>query len=198
MARPVSGIFFLLGIFLLPACTPVSSPTPPPATKTKSILHTATLPASSPTATPSPIPPTLTQTPTATATPTPIPYADELKAEGTAEKLACRHGPGASYLYLLAFNKGAVMKLIGKADGNSWVLVENEPQRCWVNSTFLKIHGDINSLKPMYPDGYTIPISPYYGPTTILKASRTGEEITITWVEVPVSPGKYENENRFP
>ncbi|MBK8784773.1 MAG: hypothetical protein IPO22_23980 [Anaerolineales bacterium] len=123
---------------------------------------------------------------------------DSLKATVTADKLVCRYGPGANYLYLIAFNRTTPLRLIGRATGNGWVLVENEPQRCWVNSEFVETQGDLITLKPMYPDGYTIPVSPYYGATTVLTAERKGAEITVTWTEVLVSPGKYEDENMFP
>jgi len=125
---------------------------------------------------------------------------ESLKAIVTADKLICRYGPGANYLYLIAFNKNTPIRLIGRAPGNNWVLIQNEPQKCWANSEFiaLKEEGDLRALPSMYPDGYKKPVSPYYGPTTVLTAERNGNEITVTWVEVIVSPGKYEDENMFP
>ncbi|KAA0275585.1 MAG: hypothetical protein EDM79_07580, partial [Chloroflexi bacterium] len=48
------------------------------------------------------------------------------------------------------------------------------------------------------PGEYKIPVSPYYGPTTVLTAEREGDEVTVKWVEIIVSPGKYEDENMFP
>ena len=50
----------------------------------------------------------------------------------------------------------------------------------------------------MYPDGYKIPVSPYYGSTTVLTAVREGTTFTVTWAEIIVSPGKYEDDNMFP
>jgi hypothetical protein len=50
----------------------------------------------------------------------------------------------------------------------------------------------------MYPDGYKIPVSPYYGPTTVTSAKREGDKVIVAWGEVIVSPGKYEDENMFP
>ncbi len=138
--------------------------------------------------------------PTETSTPTEIPFVDSLKATVTSDKLVCRYGPGANYLYLIAFNKTTPLRLIGRADGNKWVLVENDPQRCWVNSDFVQIEGDPQTLKFIYPDpdGYKIPVSPYYGPTTVISATREADKVTVTWIEVIVSPGKYEDENMFP
>lgn len=124
---------------------------------------------------------------------------DSLKATVTSDKLICRYGPGANYLYLIAFNKTTPLKLIGRVQGNNWVLVENEPQRCWVNSEFVEVKdGDLKTLRSVYPDGYKIPVSPYYGPTTVLSAVREADTVTVTWMEIIVSPGKYEDENMFP
>ncbi len=180
----------------LTACSVASTPTSQPAPVIEEFIQPATVTVEP--AIPTLAPPTETFTPIPTETPTQIPYVDVLKATVISDKLVCRYGPGANYLYLFAFVKGANIKLIGKADGNAWALVENEPQRCWINSEFLEVQGDMNSLKPMYPDGYKIPVSPYFGPTTILTAEREGDTITVTWVEVIVSPGKYENETMFP
>ena len=193
--------FFRL-IFLLTACAPASTSAPEPAATTEEVILTETFTATAlpptETFTPSPIPPTETPIPTATATP--FPTVESLKAVVTADKLICRYGPGANYLYLIAFNKNTPIRLIGRAPGNNWVLVQNEPQKCWANSEFiaLKEEGDLRALKPMYPDGYKIPVSPYYGPTTVLTAERNGDEITVSWIEIIVSPGKYEDENMFP
>jgi hypothetical protein len=196
------SLLVLLALTLiLAACnTPTSQPLdlsqaqPDPATE--EIVQPATV--TSEPATSTLIPPTETFTPIPTETPTQIPYVDSLKATVTSDKLVCRYGPGANYLYLIAFNKTTPLRLIGRATGNGWVLVENEPQRCWINSEFVEVQGDVNTLHPLYPDGYKIPTSPYYGPTTVLTAERKGDEITVTWAEVLVSPGKYEDENMFP
>lgn len=140
------------------------------------------------------IPPTETLTPSPTA----VPIVENINAVVIKDKLVCRYGPGANYLYLFAYNNGAKIKLVGRAAGNNWVLVENEPQRCWVNAEFLQMEGDPKQLISMYPEGYKIPVSPYYGPTTVLTATREGDEITVSWIEVIVSPGKYESPNMFP
>lgn len=199
-------------IVLLTACAPAlrqaqdsaSTPAPEPAAPTEEVILTETFTAPplppTETFTPSPIPPTETPSPTATDTATPIPTVESLKAIVTTDKIICRYGPGANYLYLIAFNKNTPIRLIGRAPGNSWVLVQNEPQKCWVNSEFIALReeGDFRALPSMYPEGYKIPVSPYYGPTKVLTAEREGNEITVKWVEVIVSPGKYEDENMFP
>lgn len=191
----------LISILFLTACAPASNPTLRPAQGDASLPAPVTEEFIQPeTATPVPptsAPPTETFTPIPTETPTPIAYVDSLNATVTAGLLSCRYGPGSEYLYLFAFKAGAYITLIGKA-GNKWLLVENEPQRCWIHSKFVDIQGDPQTLKPMYPDGFKLIVSPYYNPTTILTAERKGDEIAVTWVEVPVSLGDYEEEGMFP
>ncbi|MDP1715557.1 MAG: hypothetical protein Q8L41_12505 [Anaerolineales bacterium] len=209
--EPMMGKNFLtlfILILLLTSCSPASHATvepfdqTPPAETSQDKLAPAvetfttagTLIPSPTTATFTPILPTVTST----STPTPIPFVDNLKASVTADLLSCRYGPGSEYLFLFALNKGANIRLIGRAEGNHWVLVENEPQRCWVNANFVEIKGDLQTLKPMYPDGFKLILSPSYAPPTVLTAERKRDEITVTWLPVPVSRGDYEDDSMFP
>lgn len=194
-------ILFLTACSLGSASTPrVDSPTQA-ISSTEVVAETATTTPLPPTETFTPIPPTLTPTETAIPTETPFPTVESLKATVTSDKIVCRYGPGANYLYLIAFNKNTPLRLIGRAPGNNWVLVENGRQDCWVNSEFIALKeagSDLRALPSMYPDGFKIPVSPYYGPTTVLSAKRDGDNVTVTWKEIIVSPGKYEDANMFP
>ena len=130
--------------FLLTACSSAAviitpSDEAPVQSQPKPALVTSTFPSLTETS----IPPTETLTstllpPTATNTVISIPFVDSLKATVTADLLSCRYGPGANYLYLIALNKTTPLKLIGRAEGNDWVLVENGRQDCWVNSKFVE------------------------------------------------------------
>jgi uncharacterized protein YraI len=184
--------------FLLTACSPAATTQAiesPDQTQPQPALVTSTFPPLTDTS----IPPTETVTPTATNTATSIPFVESLKATVTADLLSCRYGPGANYLYLIAFNKTTPLRLIGRAEGNDWVLVENGQQDCWINSQFVEVKdGNLKTLHSVYPDRYKIPVSAYYGPTAVLSATREENTITVTWMEVIVSPGKYEDENMFP
>lgn len=196
----IKNLTLFLLAFILSSCASASTPTPK-LTLTREDLNqpvseTATPPvptAPASTATLPPPPPTETSTPTLPAT------VENLKATVTADKIVCRYGPGANYLYLIAFNQSTPLRLIGRAAGNDWVLVENGQQDCWVNSQFIEVKdGSPTTLRSVYPEEYKIPVSPYYGATTVLSAKREGNEITVTWAEIIVSPGKYENEAMFP
>jgi len=151
--------------------------------------HTA-IPATE-TLTPSP---TFTPSPTETLTSTPYPVVESLKAKVTADRLSCRYGPGAEYLYLYALLAGANIKLIGRTDGNQWVWVDGT-NKCWVNADFLNIAGDRMSLPIVYPGIAKLPISPYYPAPTWASATRNGNSVEVNWEPVPISAGKYEDEN---
>ncbi|MCC6300722.1 MAG: hypothetical protein IT314_15650 [Anaerolineales bacterium] len=173
-----------------PSLPPADTPSAFPATQTFTPLPPFTF---------TPLP-TDTPAPTATATLTPIPTIESLRAAVTADKLSCRYGPGAEYLYLLAFNKTARIKLVGRADANAWVWVanvdnQNRSANCWVNNKFLEIQGDPQTLPIVYP-GLKLPVSPYYPGPSWANAERDKDgKVVITWEAVPISPGKYEDEN---
>jgi hypothetical protein len=192
----------LLLVLTTISCT-VSTPGQQPTTsftQTAIVNPTSTNVALTETFTPVPptetILPTLTFTPlaTETTTPTPWPTVESLEAKVMAQLLSCRYGPGAEYLYLYALRAGANIKLIGRTDANDWVWVDGT-NKCWVKSTFLEIAGDRMSLPVVYPGIAKLPITPYYPPSSWANATRTGNSVEITWEPVPISPGKYEDEN---
>jgi hypothetical protein len=174
---------------------PTSLPTPTVGSTSTSVPVTETF---------TPVPPTptstitLTFTPLPTETPTPRPVVDSLDATVTAGRLSCRYGPGPEYLYLFAFRAGANIKLIGRvnADNWPWVLVENQVP-CWVHTEYLSVSGDVLQLPDVYPDSVRLPITPYYPRSEVLSAERDREtnQVTISWLDVPVSLGDYEDDS---
>lgn len=163
--------------------------TPQPPTATQTVSMTPTKPF---TETPS-----ASETPTRLPSDTPLPPVESLKATVTAEHLSCRYGPGPEYLYLFAFRATANIKLIGRVDAENWdwVLVENKVP-CWVKAGYLDVQGDILRLPVVYPGIAKLPITPYYSRSEVLSTKRNNQtnEITISWMEVPVSLGDYEDE----
>lgn len=119
---------------------------------------------------------------------------ESLKAKVTAERLSCRYGPGAEYLYLYGLRAGANINLIGRADGNTWVWVDGT-NKCWVNSEYLEVSGEWMSLPITYPGVAKLPITPNYPAPSWASATRRSNSVDITWEAVPISPGKYEDEN---
>ena len=187
--------FILMGtlILLLTACNLASASTVPPAPATETFSPTDPSTASF-----TPLP-TLTAAPTATLTSTPIPTVESIKATVTADLLSCRYGPGSEYLYLYALRKGANIELIGRTDGNNWVMVAGR-NLCWINANFLEINGDQQTLKVTYPNEYKLPVSPYYSPPTVLRAVRDAKDpnmVTVAWTDITLRAGDEEDENMF-
>ena len=173
-----------------PAAGPTFTDIPPFETWTPDLPIGSLTPLVTPTSTDTP-------SPAETITASPIPVVESLDARVTADLLSCRYGPGPEYLYLFALRAGANIELIGRVDADNWewVLVANQVP-CWVNANYLEVDGDIKSLPRMYPEGVKLPITPYYAPTAVLSAKRNiaNNEVTISWIEIPVSLGDYEDE----
>lgn len=194
---------FIIILVLTSSCAPSPSGQTASPARTSVDSHPATPAAPTftalPTSTDTPQP-TDTPLPTDTPTLTPLPTVENLPAKVIADKLSCRYGPGAEYLYLFAFNATTKVKLIGRTDANNWVWVANKNQNnrdnnCWVNAKFLEIQGDPGQLPIVYP-GLKLPVSPYYpGPAWATAERRQDGKVVITWEPVPISPGKYEDEN---
>ncbi len=186
-------IALTLLILLTTACTaPTSTPAPTVVPVSPTSLPTETFtPLPSPTFTDLP---TATSTATFTPTFTPVPTVESLKASVTADLLSCRYGPGSEYLYLYGLRKGANIKLIGRTNGNDWVYVDSKSP-CWVKVEFISIEGDYLSLPVVYPGIASLLRSPFYPPTTVLSAVRTGNSVTVEWSDVPLRAGDEEDES---
>lgn len=192
----MSARFLLLICLALTACAPVTTL---PPTNTATPIHTMAPTATvTPPATETPLPMlTPTPLPTETADPSPVPVIESLKATVNVNMLSCRYGPGPEYLYLDGLREGLKLKLVGQTGGNNWVWVQGTKNNCWVNVKYLKIDGDFKSLPVVYPDIATLPHTSYYPPTNVLSATRDGNNVTVTWLAVPISPGDYEDESMF-
>lgn len=192
--------FLVLLILITTSCNASTTGQSPTAAASQPAAASATATSVPLTETFTAIPATETFTPSQTFTPIPTetatsyPVVENLRAQVTAERLSCRYGPGAEYLYLYALRAGANIKLIGRADGNQWVWVDGT-NKCWVNADFLDIAGDRLSLPIVYPGVAKLPITPYYPASTWANANRNGNAVDVTWEPVPISAGKYEDEN---
>jgi hypothetical protein len=188
-------LMIIVVLLMNSGCEAVASNPPQPATVTEtlpSIMPFVPPPSHTPE-------PTLTFTPapTETVTPTTVPVVENLNATVTADLLSCRYGPGATYLFLYGLNKGARIKLIGRAEGNHWVYVDGK-NKCWVNAKYLEIAGDMLGLPSVYPDKAKLPVSPYYPPTTGVLAVRDKidkNKLEISWNDVPLRAGDEEDQN---
>ncbi len=190
----------LVPVFLITACMLPSEAPDVPSLVDASTAPPTALPTNTPS--PAPVPPTETFTPvppTATSAPTAVPFVESLDATVTADLLSCRYGPGAEYLYLYGLKKGAKIQLIGRTDGNNWVMVKGK-NLCWLNAKFVEVKGDPQTLRVTYPGEYKLPVSPYYAGPAILSAVRdpnNSSEVTIKWTDIILRAGDEEDENMF-
>jgi len=195
-------IFFLTILLGSTACLSLSGDallsTPPPESSPQGATVTpiATFPAATdaalPTDTSTPLP-----TDTApTATRTTIPTYTVLIGEVNVDQLACRYGPGWPYLYFTGLLKGNRLEVIGRLDDANWIYVQaiggNRP--CWIKAEFMDVQGDIMSVEPLYPEKAKLPVSPYYPPTTVLTATREGNTVNVSWLDIPLRAGDEEDE----
>lgn len=134
-----------------------------------------------------------TKTPAPTETPTTQPTAatcTTLRGVVLPEKVSCRYGPGAMYLYLYGMVQGANQDIIGRNGLGTWVLTRarGDTTSCWVKTDLMKINGDVMCLEPIDPDNFRLPRSPYYGPVTDVSASRSGNNVVISWTGITLRP----------
>jgi uncharacterized protein YraI len=166
----------------------------PTATAQQTLPLSAPSPSTTPSTTPSPA---LSPTTTLTTMPSvsPIPSATSLRATVNARFLSCRYGPGPEYLYLYALRAGANISLVGRTDGDNWhwAWVAGR-SRCWVNTSYLSVQGDLRQLPVVYPGTARLPVSPYYPATSVVSVVRHGSSVTVEWRDIPLRAGDEEDQ----
>jgi len=172
-------------------------PTGNPPLDTAETVTVTPFPSATPTDTPLPTDTATSQpTDTPTATPSPIPTYVTLIGEVNVGRLACRYGPGWPYLYFFGLLEGNRLEVIGRLDDANWVYVQaiggNKP--CWVKAEFMDFNGDVMNVEPIYPQKAKLPVSPYYPPTTVLSATREGDMVDVSWLDIPLHAGDEEDE----
>jgi uncharacterized protein YceK len=196
----------------LSACVPVieSEPKPGPVVKapTVTIQYTETsqsnlvqtdTPTSIPSATQTEKPsstPVPSETVTIEPSASPVPTYAILRGVVIPDKVSCRYGPGAMYLYLYGMVAGATQDIIGRTDSGKWVLTRShgDNKACWVKSEYLNIKGDVMSVEMVYPDKFKLPPSNqgYRSPWDVA-AIRKGNDVTISWKSDPLRAGDEES-----
>jgi hypothetical protein len=87
---------------------------------------------------------------------------------------------------------GSNLEIIGRNIDTNYIEIRaiggNNP--CWMNLEWMNVKGDINNVRPVSPTEVVLPQSPYYGPVSGVSASRAGDQVTISWNYLAISPGK--------
>ncbi len=105
--------------------------------------------------------------------------------------VSCFYGPSKTYLYKYGLLKGNRLDIIGYMADTGYIEVQaiGGSNPCWMNLEWMDVQGDINLVQPIDPLTIKLPQSPYYGALTWVKATRTGNDVTVTWEELGMSPG---------
>ncbi len=188
---------------LLAGCssgTPAATATALPTQTAAASATPSVLPTSSPTASETPRPsrtPTIRRTPTVTQTPTITPTASITPTptrdfpDVTVKMQAnCRYGPGMAYLYRWGLYPGDKAEVHGRNWNGSWwwILPENLPEsHCWAS--------EIVFNETVVPESVPLvqvplPHTTFAGPPGNVMAERKGNQVTVSWSEVPLSDDK--------
>lgn len=89
------------------------------------------------------------------------------------------------------------MNVIGRIESGTWVYIQavGGSNPCWVNSSLVKITGDLDSVDIAYPGKALLPVSPYYPPVSWVAAVRDDALVTVSWNDVPLRTGDEEDED---
>jgi len=182
--------------FGLGACQSLQDLVLPP-TPTATATPTAT-PTATATRTPSPTPtetptdtPTTTLTPTITDTPTITPTATfDFPDVTVREQAHCRYGPNKNYLHAGDLYTGDHGALWNRNSNGTWLWVRFDKlwYACWVAASVVDVDGDIFSVVRI---STRLPQSTLYDSPDIVKATRDGDKVTITWEPVWMTTDDY-------
>lgn len=142
--------------------------------------HTAT---SEPTIT---LTPTIISSPTVTATPT---FA--FPAVTVNKQAHCRYGPSVAYLHAADLYPGDTGTVRSRYIYSNWLYVKFDKLNyfCWVAPSVVDVVGDVSTILYKELDLQSIG-SNQYGPPSGVTAVRNGDEVTISWNQVPMSNDK--------
>jgi hypothetical protein len=180
---------FFTAILLFSACTPMVESVPAPLATTRT--HTSIPAATSLSTLTITLSPTNIPSPTLIPTVTPEPTFAVLRGVVNQEHVNCYYGPSKAYLYKYGLLKGNRLDIIGTIADTGYIEVQaiGGDNPCWMNSLFMDVQGNLNSVKPVDPLTIKIPWSPNYPGLSYAKAIRSGSDVTITWSSMNLRPG---------
>lgn len=191
--------FLLIGTLWLAACSPtfgrvMQNADPTPIVETTPAITPTNLATQTPPATVAPtstrtLSPTFTQVPT--ITPSPVPTYSVLRGVVNEEHVMCFYGPSKAYLYKYGLLGGNRLEILGilKDTGYLQIKAIGGSNPCWMNMQFMDIQGDMALLQPIDPLEVKLPFSPYYGALDSVVATRSGNEVTISWSPLELRAG---------
>ena len=198
--RLIGSLAVLLLVFTFSSCAPLGYYQQTQAarelTGTAAIWTATSTPTATTTATHTPtitLSPTVTSTPTETLTPTvthtptitPSPTYDFPDVVVSVAAAHCRYGPSKAYLHAADLYEGDRGIVDGRWPYSNWLYVKWDKlnYHCWVSPSVVEVTGDISSL--YYVDLRLDRVGTnMYGPPQNVRASRKGDQVTISWSKV--------------
>lgn len=182
-------LILLLAVLFLTACQPAPTvqPTQTPIRPDDTMPTVTVTPAPSRTATLSPQPSataTETFTPTVILTPT---YAFPAVVVNV-NAAHCRYGPSKAFLHAADLYEGDQGVVHGRFPYSDWLYVKWDKlhYHCWVSPYVVDVSGDLAPIA--FQDLRLQQVgSNMYGPPRGVSASRTGDQVTISWRPVPMT-----------
>jgi hypothetical protein len=97
----------------------------------------------------------------------------------------CRYGPGTAYLYSHGLYMGDTALVDGRNASGTWLWLKpfNLNRHCWAAASVVDVSGD--QSVPVVTS--RLPFTDDYGPPKGVKANRDGDEVTVTWQDVPMT-----------
>lgn len=161
---------------------PTEAPTPDPTAADTPLPSATTTDTPVPTAT---FTPTISLTPTITNTPTisPTPTRDFPDVTVSENQAFCRYGPGTAYLYSHGLYAGEHAVVHGRNYSGTWLWIQpdNLDRHCWAAASVFTIEGDVSSVPVVQTE---LPKSTLYGPPEDVEATRSGNQVTVSWEAV--------------
>jgi len=102
----------------------------------------------------------------------------------------CRYGPGVAYLYRWGLYPGDKADVRGRNWSGSWYWIHPanlEGANCWASELVFEEIVD-NSQVPVVQ--IPLPHTTFAGPPGNVQAVRNGDEVTVSWDDVPLSDDK--------
>ncbi len=129
--------------------------------------------------------PTLTMTPTVTLTPT-YAFPEVVVSVGAAH---CRYGPSTAFLHAADLYEGDRGVVHGRFPYSNWLWVRWDKlhYHCWVSPSVVDLTGDISVIRYQELNLGSVGTFDLYTPARDIRASRKGDEVTITWNRVPMT-----------
>ncbi len=134
---------------------------------------------------------TATLTPAATITPPTATITPRPPSVTVLVNTRCLFGPDPAYIGRYNILANSTQIAIGRNPDTSWLLVQGADHKypCWVKAGLVKlVTGNFTDPPVITPD-----LTPYTNlyPAPVVSAARTGNDVTIFWLPVPMTEQDY-------